>query len=129
MLLLIAIFVVQLVIYGLLIWILARLLGRYRPFSRSAIFLACLLIGLMSGLLTAWLWPRLDSVLYPNMVAFILGEQIYIWATSTVPPGTPSPHLAIAWPLRIPQVFIFTSILLLAVLGLGLQALYNRRQL
>lgn len=129
MLLLIAFFVAQLAIYGLLIWILARLLGRYRPFSRSAIFLACLLVGLLSGLLTAWLWPRLDSVLYPNMFGFILGEQIYIWATSIVQPGTPSPHLAIAWPLRIPQVFIFTSTLLLAVLGLGLQALYNRRQL
>lgn len=128
MLVLIAIFMAQLVIYGLLIWILARLLGRYRPFSRFAIFLACLLIGLLSGLLTAWLWPRLDSVLYPNMVGFILGEQIYVWATSTVLPGTPSPHYAIAWPLRIPQIFIFTSVVLLGLAGLALQALYNRNQ-
>ena len=127
MLALIAIFVAQFVIYGLLIWILARLLGRYRPFSRSAILLTCLLIGLLSGLLTAWLWPRLDSVVYPNMAAYILGEQIYGWATSTVPPGTPSPHQAIPWPLRIPQVFIFTSVLLLGFAGLGLQAIYNRR--
>jgi len=127
MLILIAIFLAQLVIYGLLIWALARLLGSYRPLSRIAILLACLVVGLNSGLLTAWLWPRLDSIVYPNMPAFILGEQIYSWATQSVPPGTPSPHFAIIWPLRIPQVFIFTSLLLLGVTGIGLQVAYNRR--
>lgn len=127
MLVLIAIFLAQLVIYGLLIWALARLLGSYRPLSRIAILLACLVVGLISGLLTAWLWPRLDSIVYPNIPAFILGEQIYSWATQSVPPGTPSPHFAIAWPLRIPQIFIFTSLLLLGVTGIGLQATYNRQ--
>ncbi len=129
MLILIAIFLAQLVIYGLLIWALARLLRIYRPLSRMAILLACLVVGLISGLLTAWLWPRLDSIVYPNMAAFILGEQIYSWATQSVPPGTPSPHFAIIWPLRIPQVFIFTSLLLLGITGIGLQVAYNRRHL
>jgi hypothetical protein len=128
MLLLIGIFLAQIVIYGLLIWILARILGRYRSFSRISIFCSCLVVGLLSGLLTAWLWPRFDSVTFPNTGASILGDQIYIWATGTVPPGTPSPHNAIAWPLRIPQVYIFASVLLFGVVGLGIQAIYNKYQ-
>ncbi len=127
MLILIAVFLVQIAIYSLLIWFLARLLMTYDPLTRWSIFLACLLVGLGSGLLTAWFWPRFDSVLYPNMAAFIVGEEVYRLVTSTVPAGTASPHRATAWPLRIPQLFVFTSILLLATAGLVMQLYYNHK--
>jgi len=127
MLLLIVLLLAQLTVYALLIFALARLFSIYRPLSRFAILLACLVVGFMSGLLTAWLWPRLDTVVFPNMAASILGDQIYIWATRTVPPGSPSPHFTIAWPLRIPQIYIFTSLLIFGAIGVPLQALYNRR--
>lgn len=61
------------------------------------------------------------------MVAFVLGEQIHIWATQAVPPGTPSPHDAIIWPLRIPQIYIFTSLFMLGAIGLVLQVTCSRK--
>ena len=126
MLVLIILFFTQLIIYGLLVWVIARLLGRYRPLSRVAILLACLVVGLISGLLTAWLWPHIDSVVYPNMAASLLGDQVYIWATSKVPPGVAAPHYEIAWPLRIPQVYAFTSVIQFGAVGLVIRTAYNR---
>jgi hypothetical protein len=127
MFILVTIFMAQVVIYGLFVWLLSRQIEKLERFSRSAIFLACLLVGLLSGLLTAWLWPRLDSVIYPNMAAFIMGEAIYNLATSTIPAGTTSPHQAISWLLRVPQVFVTSSILLLGAAGAVMQLLYNHR--
>jgi len=127
MLILSAIFLAQVLFYGILIWVLARLLAIYKPLTRQAIFLACLLVGLLSGLLTAWLWPRLDSILYPNIAGYVVGEEIYRLATSMVAAGTPSPHEAIAWPLRIPQVYVSSSIVLLGVAGAIVQTFYNRK--
>ena len=128
MLVLIILFFAQLVIYGLLVWMLSRLLGSYRPLSKIAFLLACLVVGLFSSLLTVFLWPRIDTVVCPNMAASLLGDQVYIWATSKVAPGVASPHYAIAWPLRIPQLYAFTSVILFGVVGLVLQTAYNRNR-
>jgi len=125
--LILILFLIELLIYALLICLLARWFSRFGALSNVAIFLAALIIGLLSGLLTSWLWPRIDSIAYPNMAAMLLGDQLYIWATSTVPAGTPSPHYAIAWPMRTPQIYVFTSLLLFGLAGLGVQAAYNRR--
>jgi hypothetical protein len=124
----ITIILAQLIIYGLLVWVLAKLIGSYRPLSKIAFLLACLVVGLIAGLLTVFLWSRIDTVVYPNMAASLLGDQVYIWATSKVAPGVAAPHCAIAWPLRIPQVYAFISIILFGVVGLVLQTAYNRNQ-
>lgn len=125
---LLVVLIAQLVVYGLAIWALARILRQFNSVTQYAIFIACLMVGFIGGLLTALLWPRLDSILYPNILAFVIGEQIYAWATATVPPGTPSPHFAVPWPFRIPQLFVFTSIILFALLGLAIQLIANRPQ-
>jgi hypothetical protein len=124
----ITIILAQLIIYGLLVWVLAKRIGSYRPLSKIAFLLACLVVGLIAGLLTVFFWSRIDTVVYPNMAASLLGDQVYIWATSKVAPGVASPHYAIAWPLRIPQVYAFISVILFGVVGLVLQTAYNRNQ-
>ena len=126
MLVLIILFFAQLIIYGLLVWVLSKLLGSYRSLSHIAILLSCLIVGLAAGLLTVVLWQRTDSVVYPNMAASVLGDQVYIWATSKVPPGVTAPHYAIAWPLRIPQVYIFSSLIIFGAVGLVIQTAYKR---
>lgn len=118
----------QLLVYALVIWLLARLFQRFEPVAQWSILIACVIVGIVSGFLTVLLWPRLDSILYPNVLAFVIGEQIYAWATGSVPPGTPSPHFAIPWILRIPQLFVLTSLLLLALFGLIVQLIANNRQ-
>jgi len=127
MLALIALFVGQLIIYGIIIIVLSKIFGRWDNLSQINILLAFIAVGLISGLFTAWLWPVLDSAAYPNMAAFLLGEEIYGWATSRVAPGTVSPHEAIAWPLRVPQVFAMASVILFGILGLLFQITYNQR--
>lgn len=114
----------QLALYAILIWSLSRWLAKSERFAKLAILWACLVLGLIGGVLTAWIWPGLDSIFYPNVPAFLLGEQLYIWATSTVAPGTPSPHNAILWPLRTPQVFVFAALILFGLLGAILQAAF-----
>jgi len=128
MMMLIILFFAQLIIYGLLVWVLAKLIGSYRPLSKIAFLLACLVVGLIAGWLTVFLWSRIDTVVYPNMAASLLGDQVYIWATSKVAPGVAAPHYAIAWPLRIPQLYAFTSVILFGFVGLVLQTAYNRNQ-
>ena len=127
MLALFALFVGQLIFYGIVIALLSKIFGRWRRLSRINILLAFIAVGLISGLFAAWLWPTLDSAAYPNMAAFLLGEEIYGWATSQVAPGTASPHEAIAWPLRVPQVFALASTVVFGILGLLIQIAYNQR--
>ena len=118
MLVLIILFFAQRIIYGLLVWVLSKLLGSYRPISHISILLSCLIVGLAAGLLTFVFWQRTDSAVYPNMTTSLLGDQVYYWATSKVPPGVAAPHYAIAWPLRIPQVYIFSSLIIFGAVGL-----------
>jgi len=103
--------------YGAVILALALLLRRLRVSGRRAISVSFLVFGGVTGVLAAWAWP-LDSSVYPNVWATLLGDWIY--HVSTLYLGAP-------WPLQVPQVYIVASTVLCGVTGLSLQWLYNRR--
>jgi len=99
---------------GFLIWLLRRL---GMP-ARQAILAGFLGFGLGTALLCAWIWP-LDSSVYPNVWAVLLGDWLY---------DLSSPHLDNLWLLGLPQVYAVSGGLLYGGLGLVVQSLYRRRQ-
>jgi hypothetical protein len=108
---------------GGLIWLL-RTLGVSR---RSAILSGFLGFGVVAGALTAWAWP-LDSSVYFNVPASLLGDQVYGWSIRVLgDPGSAQAHSTIPWLLRIPQVYVLVSIVLSGLAGWAVQWGYNRR--
>lgn len=101
-------------VIGALIWLLRRL----RMPARWAILSGFLAFGLGTGLLSAWVWP-LDSSVYPNVWAVLLGDWLY---------NQSSAHLENLWLLGVPQVYAVAGALLYGTLGLLVQEIYRRRQ-
>ena len=79
------------------------------------------------GFFAAWLWPA-DSSFYLNIFPALLGDQIYNLSIryfgDTI---SPQAHYTIPWILRIPQVYVITSIVVYGLIGLLVQLAYNRR--
>lgn len=98
---------------GVLIWLLRCL----RMPARWAILAGFLGFGLGTGLLSAWIWP-LDSSVYPNVWAVLLGDWLYNLA---------SDRLADPWLFGVPQVYVLSGVLLYGGLGAVVQELYRRR--
>jgi hypothetical protein len=117
----------QQVFWVSLLWLSIRAARRAGLSVDAALLGSALLLGLLSGLLTVATWQRSDSILAANSVGLLLGEVLYGYFTSLVPAGTPSPHYAIAWPLRTPQIFIWTSTAWVAFLALLLSLFMRYR--
>jgi hypothetical protein len=99
---------------GALIW----LLRRAGITARSAILVGFLGFGLGTGLLSVWIWP-LDSSVYPNVWAVLVGDWLYnLW----------NGHSAGPWLVRVPQVYAVSGAFLYGGLGLVVQEIYRRRQ-
>ena len=114
-------------IYGLVILGLIEVFRRMQVLSKKAILLGFVVFGIAIGLLTASLWPA-DSSFYFNVFGALLGDQVY--ALSIQYFGdivSPQAHYTIPWILRIPQVYVITSIVLYGLVGLLFQLVYNRR--
>jgi hypothetical protein len=105
-------------IYGLVIGGLAWLLRILRIPATRATFLAFLLFGLVTGLLTAWVWP-LDSSVYANVFTVLLGDLVYRWSAQ---------YLGDPWLLRVPHVYVLVSPILWAGAGLLFQGLSSWRR-
>lgn len=101
-------------VIGFLIWLLRRL---GMP-ARWAIVAGFLGFGLGTGLLSAGIWP-LDSSVFPNVWAVLLGDWLYNLA---------SERLDDPWLFGVPQVYVLSGALLYGGLGLVVQELYRRRQ-
>lgn len=97
-----------------LIWILRRVgvAGRWAISLGSAGF------GAVSGLLSAWIWP-LDSSVYPNVWAVLLGDWLYNLSTT---------RWGDAWLLGVPQIYVVSGLLLYGGLGFLIQGLYLHRR-
>jgi hypothetical protein len=114
-------------IYGIIILGLVWLLRRMGVSGKRAIIFSFLVFGAATGILTAWVWP-LDSSLYFNVLASLLGEQVYSLSIQLLgDPSSPQAHYTIPWILRIPQVYVLTSIVGCGLVSLPLQWAYNRR--
>ena len=118
---------ILLTIYGLVILGLVLLIRKMGVSGKRAILFGFLVFGAATGILTAWIWP-LDSSLYPNVFASLLGEQVYILSIQRFgDPNSSQAHYTIPWLLRIPQVYVLTSIVVCGLVSLPLQWVYNRR--
>jgi len=105
--------------YGAIILGLIWALRRIGTPVRWAILLGFVGFGIGTGLLAAWVWP-LDSSVYPNIWATLLGDALYQWSTSTV---------GDMWLLGVPRVYVSAAALLYGGLGLLIQWIYHRYQL
>ena len=113
-------------IYGLVILGLVMAFRKMQIPSKKAIILGFLVFGTVIGFLTAWAWPA-DSSFYFNVFGALLGDQVYNLSIQYFGDIiSPQAHYTIPWILRIPQVYVITSIVLYGSVGLLLQLAYNR---
>ncbi|MFB0536891.1 MAG: hypothetical protein ACETWR_18155, partial [Anaerolineae bacterium] len=112
--------------YGIVILGSVLLLRKMGVSGKRAIILSFLVFGAVTGVLTAWVWP-IDSSIYFNFFASLLGDQIYNLSIQYVgDSSSPQAHYTIPWVLRIPQVYVIASIILCGLVSLPLQWVYNR---
>ncbi len=113
-------------IYGLVILGLVMAFRKMQIPSKKAILLGFLTFGTAIGFLTAWAWPA-DSSFYFNVLPALLGDQVYNLSIQHFGDIiSPQAHYTIPWILRIPQVYVITSIVLCGLVGLLIQLIYNR---
>lgn len=114
-------------IYGLVILGLVMAFRKMLVSSKKAILLGFLVFGIAVGFLTAWAWPA-DSSFYFNVLPALLGDQVYNSSIQHFGDMiSPQAHYTVPWILRIPQVYVITSIVLYGLAGSLLQLIYNRR--
>jgi hypothetical protein len=85
---------------------------------RWAIVFGFLGFGLGTGLLSAWIWP-LDSSIYPNVWAVLVGDWLY---------DLSSTYLDDLWLLGVPQGYALSGVLVYGGLGVLAQEIYRRAQ-
>ncbi len=103
-------------LYGVIILALIWVLRRLGVSGRWAILLGFLLFGLATGFMVAWLWP-LDSSVYPNVWAALLGDALYRLSVD---------YLGDLWPLQVPRVYVICAALLYGGCGLLVRWIWNR---
>lgn len=107
--------------YSVIVAVLAQIIRRLGVPAGRAVFFSLLAFGLAAGILAARLWP-LDSCILPNVFGVWLGDWVYARAIEWIgDPHSAIAHETIPWLVRIPQVYVITSIALCALLGLVLQ--------
>ena len=113
-------------IYGLVILGLVMAFRKMQVSSKKIIRLGFLVFGTVIGFLTAWAWPA-DSSFYFNAFGALLGDQVYNLSIRYFGDIiSPQAHYTIPWILRVPQVYVITSIVVYGLVGLVLQLVYNR---
>ena len=119
-------FLILSAIYSIVILGLVLLLRKMGVSGKRAIILSFLVFGAVTGILTAWVWP-IDSSIYFNLFASFLGDEVYNLSIQFFGDmRSPQAHYTIPWILRIPQVYVITSIVLCGLVSLPLQWIYNR---
>jgi disulfide bond formation protein DsbB len=114
-------------IYGLVILGLVIVFRKMQVPPKKVVLVGFLVFGTAVGFFTAWLWPA-DSSFYFNVFGALLGDRVYDLSIQHFGDIiSPQAHYTIPWVLRIPQVYVITSIVVYALLGLLLQLVYNRR--
>jgi len=113
-------------IYGLVILGLIVVFRQMQVPPKKAVLIGFLVFGTAIGFFAAWLWPA-DSSFYLNIFPALLGDQVYNLSIQHFGHMiSPQAHYTIPWILRIPQVYVITSIVLYGLVGLLLQLIYNR---
>jgi len=119
-------FLALLALYGAAILGAILLLHKLGVPGRWAIALGFLIFGTATGFLAAWAWP-LDSSVYANAVAVLMGDAVYTVAIQLLgDPGSSQAHDTIPWILRIPQVYVPVAVVLYGLAGWLVQWVYSR---
>ena len=114
-------------IYGLVILGLVIVFRKMQVSPRKVVLVGFLVFGTAIGFFTATLWPA-DSSFYFNVFGALFGDQVYDLSIRCFGDIISSQaHYTIPWILRIPQVYVVTSIVSYGAVGLLLQLVYNRR--
>ena len=114
-------------IYTLAIAGLIASLRRIGIGGERTIVLGFLVFGGSSGVLAASLWP-VDSAVYANVYAVILGDQVYSWAIHYLGNAhSANAHATIPLLLRVPQVYVFVSLVISGFAGLVVQQMADKR--
>ncbi len=92
---------------------------------RHEIFLAFLLYGIVVGPWSVWWWGTGVCAIIPaNIPGVLLGDWLYDLSVKWLgDPSSPFAHYTIPTPLRIPQIYVLSSILFWAPFGAALQIL------
>ena len=94
---------------------------------KQKIMIGFLIYGIATGFLSYWWWNVSDNIFYLNIPGDLLGQ--YIYEQSIVVLGSPDSaqaHYTIPWILRVPQIYIPTSIIIWGLFGCIIQFAFNQ---
>jgi hypothetical protein len=113
-------------IYGLVILGLIVVFRKTLVPPTATIFVSFLVFGTAMGVFTAWLWPA-DSSVYFNLLPALLGDQVYDLSIRYFGDIISShAHYTIPWFLRVPRIYVVSSVVVYGLVGLALQLVYTR---
>jgi hypothetical protein len=94
--------------------------------KHTSIFFAFLVIGIVLGLVSVFLWPG-DLGVYLNLPGTAAGDWVYHSSIDVFGnPVSDQAHYTIPWILRIPQIYVIVSPLIYGAAGGLIQFVYNR---
>jgi hypothetical protein len=93
---------------------------------KSKILFFFLLYGICVGFLSLWWWNFSDNLFLLNIPGMLLGDILYDISIYLIgDPFSPQAHSTIPWVFRIPQVYVFVSILFWGIIGVIFERLRN----
>ena len=85
-------------------------------------------LGIVLGLITVWFDQNTDTLFLLNVPGTLLGDAIYNISIELFGEShSAQAHYTIPWVLRVPQVYVLTSIILWGVIGFILTVLLKPR--
>ena len=115
-------------LWGLLWRGLIWLLQKRQIMPRTRILATSLVLGIIIGLVSIWVWP-FGLVPLLNVIGKIVGDELYrvVLAYFGNPPAQ-QVSLVVPWLLRIPKIYALTSFLLFALAGTVTQIIVNTKR-
>jgi hypothetical protein len=112
--------------YIAIIFVLILILHKTGVARRKVIFASAMLFGILSGLAVTLHGLGEGGYIF-NFLGVLLGDQIYNFSIELIgDPHSSFAHYTIPWGLRIPQVWLFASVIAWSLIGILAQLAYNR---
>jgi hypothetical protein len=85
---------------------------------KKLIITAFVIFGVAVGFVSVWFRQNTDTAFLLNIPGTILGDAVYNWSINLIGnPHSSQAHYTIPWLLRIPQVYVPTSIFFWGIIG------------
>lgn len=86
-----------------------------------------LIYGVATGLISVWFGQNTDTLFLFNIPGTLIGDTVYGLSIKLLGnPHSPQAHYTIPWILRVPQVYILTSIVFWGLIGSMIQLIYKK---